>query len=185
LFSAVVAPFLLASIPMLQPDLQRATLNALLQISAQLPVNQTSAGISVTYPPEDAWLTSRWPLVINMLWSLALVIGLVTAVFAMLVKRWLLAFQQKRDNTLPDDVDGFREQSVGLRKWGVNLIVGLLPLCLHFAIAVFLIGLIPFTWHVSKALGVLVSTLVSVGVFLYGLAALLGHMVVSCPYTAP
>ncbi|KZT51607.1 hypothetical protein CALCODRAFT_124029 [Calocera cornea HHB12733] len=185
LFSAVVAPFLLASIPMLQPDLQRATLNALLQISAQLPANENAATADVTYPPEDAWLASSWPLAINVLWSIALVISLVSAVFAMLVKRWIVAYKENLTATSADNIHDIYSKSLALRTWGVSLIVTSLPLWIHIAVTLFLIGLMPFTWHVSTALGAIVTTTVLVSLVLYGAVSILPSIFHSCPYGSP
>ncbi|KZO96097.1 hypothetical protein CALVIDRAFT_555224 [Calocera viscosa TUFC12733] len=152
---------------LLVPDLQRATLDALLQVSAQLTPNGTAESIAVAYPPEDSWLTSRWPLVINMLWALALILGLVTAVFAMLLKRGLIRFNEERSTAFEDDDTGVRQLSLALRRV-VNSITTLLPLSIHIAIALFLIGLIPFTWHANIALGLLVTVTVAIGVSFYG-----------------
>ncbi|KZT52676.1 hypothetical protein CALCODRAFT_80471 [Calocera cornea HHB12733] len=186
LFSAVVAPFLLASVVLLQPDWEAAALEVLLQISTQLPATPSPDNATANYSSAAVWSSDFcMPLVINILWSIALVVSLVTVVFSMLVTRWLLAYKQKREALHVDDRNGRRELSQSLRRWGVHSIVTLLPVCLHLAVGLFLVGLALFTWTVKAVLGITITGLTSSAALLYVTVAMLPYIYPECPYGAP
>lgn len=193
LFSAVLAPFLLASMPLLQSDMQQATLNALLQISSQLPNNET---ISVSaYPPNDLWLQSNWPVLINILWSISLIISLTTAVFAMLVKQWIANSRAVFPSTSIDAPAGITasikalqhlyETSRNLEVWHVAPIVTSLPLFIHVAVALFLVGLAPFAWHANLSLGIVITLFDLLSLVLYATFTILPTIHQTCPYGSP
>ncbi|KZO93955.1 hypothetical protein CALVIDRAFT_566178 [Calocera viscosa TUFC12733] len=159
-FCAVVAPCFLVSISMLPPDVQKETLDTLLQISTHFPTNQTTPASPVIYPPEETSSNSyRLLLATNVLWLLALAISLVALILVMLIKQWSLNVRIRF--RLPGDWNPDASRKT-MRQWGTMLHSSLLPIFLHTAMALFLIGLILFTWQSNEGLGIMLTSLVGI-----------------------
>lgn len=91
-------------------------LQALVQISLQLKEGSVS---SQAYAYEEDWTPPVAAVVVNGLWYLALVISLVTAVFAMLVKQSIIAYRDSLTEVPEEDVRGRYLLFDSLQKWKV------------------------------------------------------------------
>ncbi|KAF8900594.1 hypothetical protein CPB85DRAFT_1228382, partial [Mucidula mucida] len=147
LFSAVVTSFLVQVSQNLQADFSEMSallLHDLLIVQLSMvngaTVNVTSPSVNPArkFDPDviDVW--------INGLWVVSLVTSLVVALSAVLVKQWLHRYM-----TFPSGTPGLRShirqfRFMGLEKWRVRIIIGMLPIIMHISLMLFLAGLALF-----------------------------------------
>ncbi|KZT52679.1 hypothetical protein CALCODRAFT_486967 [Calocera cornea HHB12733] len=182
LFSAVVAPFLIASYVLLQPDTQQATLNALMRISAQLSAGGNDADVpaaSNLASPSNATLGA---LYVNALWVISLLLSLISTVFAVSVKQWLTTYKERLPAPALACVRERHERYVSLERWKIAVIVNALPLIINLAVFIFLAGLVIYMWQSSNSLGALLCGLLAASACLYLTTVLLPFVWPRCPY---
>ncbi|KAF9018393.1 hypothetical protein BDZ89DRAFT_960150, partial [Hymenopellis radicata] len=79
---------------------------------------------------------------VNGLWFISLALSLTTALLSVLVKQWFHQYVSMPSGT-PQDRSLVRQYRFsGLQKWHVPIIVGLLPVLMHAAVAIFFCGLV-------------------------------------------
>lgn len=158
MFSAVLSAFLIASYPSLREDPFDRMVGALDRIATQTSSYTFDADTlkSTTLVPSGS-STPFEPLKndvrVNVLWFASLLLSLITASFAMLVKQWLREYLAVE---VPSPqarlrVRHFREPE--LRKWLVFEIAAALPLLLQLSLAVFFIGMCYFTLAIHPSTG--------------------------------
>ncbi|KAK0474811.1 hypothetical protein IW261DRAFT_1341270, partial [Armillaria novae-zelandiae] len=148
LFSAVVTTFVAQTSQGLQPDyaamsasllyesvlVQRAIANGSpVNTIAPSPLNPTIAFVPAT---TDVW--------VNGLWFTSLFLSLTTALIAVLVNQWLHHHLALPSGTPRDRSFTRQFRYAGFQKWRVQVIIGLLPVLMHLALAIFLSGLVIF-----------------------------------------
>ncbi|KAF8895794.1 hypothetical protein CPB85DRAFT_1229778, partial [Mucidula mucida] len=147
LFSAVVTSFLVQVSQNLQADFSEMSallLRDLLLVQlaradgTTLNVTTPSVNPAAKFDPDaiDVW--------INGLWVVSLVTSLVVALSAVLVKQWLHRYM-----TFPSGTPGLRShvrqfRFMGLEKWRVRFIIGMLPIVMHISLMLFFAGLALF-----------------------------------------
>ncbi|KAF9004450.1 hypothetical protein BDZ89DRAFT_1095711 [Hymenopellis radicata] len=149
LFSAVVTSFLVQVSQSLQADY--TAMSAILLhdlVAVQLSIAEgASSLLNITAPSVNPMQTFRpgsitvW---VNGLWVVSLTTSLVVALSAVLVKQWLHHY-----TSVPSGTPGARShlrqyRFIGLQKWRVSIIIGVLPLVMHTSLALFLAGLMLF-----------------------------------------
>lgn len=154
-------------------QLQRAQLNGIPIINVP---NSTLTPNSPFSPSDNAFL-------VNVLWFISLVISLSTALFAVLAKQWIYYYMTLVSGTARDKVRVRHFKFQGLEKWKVGFIIDLLPVFVHLALGVFLIGLIllvlPLDIRIARAVIILSGiTFVS-----YFISVALPIWRAECPYT--
>ncbi len=81
---------------------------------------------------------------VNGLWFTSLSLSLSAALISVLVKQWLHHYMILPSGT-PRERSRIRQyRYMGLHKWQVPLIIGLLPMLMHLALAFFFVGLVVF-----------------------------------------
>ncbi|KAK0492154.1 hypothetical protein EDD18DRAFT_1026800, partial [Armillaria luteobubalina] len=148
LFSAVVTTFVAQTYQNLQVDytamsasllyesvlVQRAIANGSSANSiAPSPLNPTIVFVPAT---SDVW--------VNGLWFTSLFLSLTTALVAVLVKQWLHHYVALPSGTPRDRSLTRQFRYAGFQKWRVEVIIGLLPVLMHLALAIFFVGLVIF-----------------------------------------
>ncbi|KZT50389.1 hypothetical protein CALCODRAFT_190038 [Calocera cornea HHB12733] len=73
----------------------------------------------------------------------------------------------------------------GINDWHVPSIITVLPLAIHVAVFLFLLGLVLFAWPVSIVLFILLTLLLLLGLGLYTTLAVLPLLFPGCPYKSP
>ncbi len=154
-FSAVVTTFVVQTSQSLQPDyaamsasllyesvlVQRAIANgSSVNTIAPSPLNPTIAFVPAT---TDVW--------VNGLWFTSLFLSLTTALVAVLVKQWLHHYVALPSGTPRDRSLTRQFRYAGFQKWHVQVIIGLLPVLMHLALAIFLVGLVIFLHPASAS----------------------------------
>ncbi|KAJ3474160.1 hypothetical protein NLI96_g12618 [Meripilus lineatus] len=188
LFSAVVATLIVEALNRLQQDPADTTAQLLRQISMQLNSLSINSGfINSTYmpPPPPPFSPVPYSLLVAILWSISLVLSLVTASLGMLVKQWLREFLAK-SNVSPEQCCQVRQFRIpGLRKYKVTEIAGFLPIILQIALVLFFIGLILFIRPIHTSVANLISVFVGIWLSFIVVTTLLPLFSPSCPYKTP
>ncbi|KAJ3480175.1 hypothetical protein NLI96_g8541 [Meripilus lineatus] len=188
LFSAVVATLIVEALNRLQQDPADTTAQLLRQISMQLSSLSVNSGfINSTYmpPPSPPFSPVPYSLSVAILWSISLVLSLVTASLGMLVKQWLREYLAK-SNISPEQCCQVRLYRItGLRKYKVTEIASLLPILLQIALILFFIGLILFVQSVHTSITIVVSVFVGIWLLFIVGTTLLPIISPSCPYKTP
>ncbi|KZT59306.1 hypothetical protein CALCODRAFT_431280, partial [Calocera cornea HHB12733] len=147
LFSAILSAFLVLSWSSLQADPNSGTSEALVAISQQLVLLSSGQPMEASVAYQAPTFTPPyWAVTVNCLWFTGLFISLLTAVLAMMLKEWLSAYSDGAVHVPLERVKQRQMRYNGLIKWNVPLIVSLLPLAIHVAVFLFLVGLILFAW---------------------------------------
>ncbi|KAK0449020.1 uncharacterized protein EV420DRAFT_1312871 [Desarmillaria tabescens] len=135
LFSAVLSAFVIQTAQNLQPDYtalvgyQRATSNV-----SSIPLSPFYPTISFAPSLADIW--------VNSLWFISLALSLTTALVAVLTKQWLHQYISVVSDISPRGRGRIRQyRYMGLEKWQVPMIIGLLPILLHVSLGLFFTGL--------------------------------------------
>ncbi|KAF9027431.1 hypothetical protein BDZ89DRAFT_1092225 [Hymenopellis radicata] len=160
LFSAVVTSFLVQVSQNLQADFSEMSallLHDLLVVQLAIVDGGT---VNVTTPsinPVDKFDPDAINVWINGLWVVSLVTSLVVALAAVLVKQWLHRYMMFPSGTprLRSHIRQFR--FMGLEKWRVRIIIGMLPIIMHISLMLFFAGLtlffiplrVPLAWTVG------------------------------------
>ncbi|KAF9036103.1 hypothetical protein BDZ89DRAFT_946743, partial [Hymenopellis radicata] len=148
LFSAVVTSFLVQVSQSLQADfieMSAVLLHDL--VSIQLAIAQGIPIANSTTPslnPASAFSPDGIQVWINGLWVTSLTASLIVALATVLVKQWLHHYV-----SLPSGTPGVRShvrqfRFMGLQRWRVHVIIGLLPITMHVSFTLFLSGLVLF-----------------------------------------
>ncbi|KAF9015960.1 hypothetical protein BDZ89DRAFT_962323, partial [Hymenopellis radicata] len=141
LFSAVLTTLVAQTSQSLQPD--RATESTLLlrEIASlqRAQINGTSIdsipSTPVDFPPSsiDVW--------VNGLWFTSLTLSLVSALLAVLIKQWLRHYMSFVSGTAKERSLIRQYRFMGLQKWHVPTLIGILPVLMHLSLA--------YSWLVS------------------------------------
>ena len=147
LFSAVVTAFIIESYKSLQQQPEDLTNDILMHLSRQiasLTLNGSFVNSTVHSFIAPSFQTPQSAVITNTLWVSSLVIALIAASLAILVKQWLheLLSYDTHDPMERLKLRFFRE--AGVERWKVFVIVSSLPFILGLAVYLFLIGLIHF-----------------------------------------
>ncbi|KAF9012841.1 hypothetical protein BDZ89DRAFT_963471, partial [Hymenopellis radicata] len=148
LFSAVVTSFLVQVSQSLQADfiemsavLLHDLVSIQLAIAQGIPIdNSTTPSLN----PSSAFSPDGIQVWINGLWVTSLIASLIVALATVLVKQWLHHYV-----SLPSGTPGVRShvrqfRFMGLQRWRVHVIIGLLPITMHVSLTLFLCGLVLF-----------------------------------------
>ncbi|KAK0441419.1 hypothetical protein EV421DRAFT_732294 [Armillaria borealis] len=189
LFSAVVTTFAVQTSQSLQPDYAAMSASLLYEsVLVQRAIANGSSVASITPSPLNPTIpfipatTDVW---VNGLWFTSLFLSLTTALVAVLVKQWLHHYVALPSGTPRDRSFTRQFRYAGFQKWRVQVIIGLLPVLMHLALAIFLVGLVIFLQPLRQALSWIIfagTVLVYTG---YVVAAILPILFPQCPYRTP
>ncbi|KAJ7643394.1 hypothetical protein DFH06DRAFT_1051662 [Mycena polygramma] len=185
LFSASLTAFLVESYQTLQPDSGAATVQLLTQISQQLAAPSVNLSLASLDGSEFRARTSS--LVCNTLWFISLTLSITCALLATLVEQWAREFLHRTEKH-PSPIRRARVFSFlyfGVRRFGMHIVVDLIPLLLHVALMLFLAGLIAFLVPINEFLMGLIGAILGVFLGIYSVITLLPVISSDCPYRTP
>jgi hypothetical protein len=116
----------------------------------------------------------------------SLSITLFVAFVAVLGKQWILYYT--RVTTWGNIVDRGKEHQaklVGLQKWGLYLIMELLPVLLQFALLLFGVALVVYLWNLDISIAEVVLVVTSIGLAFYGCIVIAATAYSDCPFQTP
>lgn len=143
---------------------------------------------NITFPsadPSAGFVPDSIDIWVNGLWVVSLTLSLVVALFAVLVKQWLHHYM-----TLPSGTPGINSHTrqyrfMGLERWRVSVIIGLLPIIMHVSLGLFLSGLVLFYVPLRTSIAWTVGTITGVVCVLYLTSNIIPLFVIQCPYKTP
>ncbi|KAK0188615.1 hypothetical protein F5146DRAFT_877256, partial [Armillaria mellea] len=148
LFSAVVTTIVAQTYQSLQADY--AAMSASLLFELVLVQRAIANGSSVDAIPASplnpriGFVPTTTDVWVNGLLFTSLFLSLTTALVAVLVKQWLHHYVALPSGTPRDRSFTRQFRYAGFQKWHVQVIIGLLPVLMHLALAIFLVGLVLF-----------------------------------------
>ncbi|SJL04929.1 uncharacterized protein ARMOST_08300 [Armillaria ostoyae] len=189
LFSAVVTTFVAQTYQNLQANYTAMSASLLFElVLVQRAIANGSTVNSITPSPLNPsilfvpTITDVW---VNGLWFTSLFLSLTAALVAVLVKQWLHHYVALPSGTPRDRSLTRQFRYAGFQKWHVQIIIGLLPVLMHLALAIFLVGLVVFLHPLQEAL----SWTICAGTLLvyaaYVTATILPILFPQCPYRTP
>ncbi len=189
LFSAVVTTFIVQTYQSLQADYTQASAMLLLElVSIQRALaNGTSLDAipKSSYNPSTTFIPSRGSVWVNGLWLTSLVLSLSTALIAVLVKQWLHHYTALPSGTSRERSHTRQFRHAGFQKWQVFAIVGLLPVTMHAALAIFFLGLVIFLVPLQVSLSWIVGSITAFVYVAYMISVFLPIFFCQCPYRTP
>ncbi|SJL04845.1 uncharacterized protein ARMOST_08216 [Armillaria ostoyae] len=189
LFSAVVTTFVVQTSQSLQADY--AAMSASLLYESVLVQRAIANGSPVTaiapspLNPTIAFVPATTDVWVNGLWFTSLFLSLTTALVAVLVKQWLHHYVALPSGTPRDRSLTRQFRYAGFQKWHVQVIIGLLPVLMHLALAIFLVGLVIFLQPLRQALSWVICAGTGIVYTAYVVATILPILFPQCPYRTP
>ncbi|KAJ7660732.1 hypothetical protein DFH06DRAFT_1089196 [Mycena polygramma] len=183
LFSASLTAFLIESYKTLQPDSGAITVQLLTQISQQLAVGNSSH-VALNDPEFRPTPAS---LVCNSLWFISLTLAITCALLATLVEQWAREFLHRTEKhpSSPRRARIFSFLYFGVRRFGMHVVVDLIPLLLHVALIFFLAGLVAFLVPINNFMMELISAILAIFLVVYCIMTLVPVISLDCPYRTP
>ncbi len=121
----------------------------------------------------------------NGLWFTSLFLSLTTALVVVLVKQWLHHYVALPSGTPRDRSFTRQFRYAGFQKWHVQVIIGLLPVLMHLALAIFLVGLVIFLQPLRQALSWIICAGTGLVYTAYAVVTILPILFPQCPYRTP
>ncbi|TRM63501.1 hypothetical protein BD626DRAFT_630015 [Schizophyllum amplum] len=188
LFSAVVTTLVVQSSQTLQPDYAQISASLLTELIAiqrawangQSIDTVPSSQLALGYVSPSA--LEKW---CNGLWFISLALSLSAALMAVLIKQWLQAYNSNISGTPKHQALIRQFRLIGIERWHVPLIVGLLPMILHMSLLLFFAGLSLYIFSFDIITGGLVGGLAVFFYTLYFAANIMPMFDPQCPYKTP
>ncbi|KAJ7832873.1 hypothetical protein B0H14DRAFT_2515013 [Mycena olivaceomarginata] len=185
LFSSVLTTFVAQTSQALSTDNTAVSNSILLELVAlqRALANGTSlesipsANTSFTAALSDVW--------VNGLWFTSLTLSLATALLAVLAKQWLRQYSSFIAGSAHERAMIRQFRYACFDKWGVQFIIGFLPVILHLSLGLFMAGLVVFLSALNRTIATVVGCIAG---FLFGVyitTNTLPILAIGCPYRTP
>ncbi|PBK97129.1 hypothetical protein ARMGADRAFT_1077230 [Armillaria gallica] len=186
LFSAVVTTFVAQTSQSLQADFTEMSANLLFEMINIQRAIASGASLDTVAPsplnPNITFIASMTSVWVNGLWFTSLALSLTTALVSVLVKQWLHHYMALPSGTPRERCLLQQFRFAGLQKWHVLVIIGLLPVLMHTALAIFFVGLVIFLGPLQDAIAWVVGTITVIAYMAYLMAHILPLFFPQCPY---
>jgi hypothetical protein len=178
LFSAVLTAFVIQANASLQEDSAQTAVDALYHISLQLHDPSVAP-----LPARSPFQPASYDVRVNAIWLCSLILSLVAALLAILVKQWLREYM-----TWTSMISG--KESVALRQyraqgwdnWYVSQWRYAIPGLLQAALVLFFWGLVDLFWNVQATIAIIVTSLVGVSLGVLLMISFIPVINAQCPY---
>ena len=126
-------------------------------------------------------------VVVNALFYASLGVMLLAAFIAMLIKSWVREFDRGlQAMSLPEQRAKTREfRYLGMQRWRLPEMVGILPLLIQISLLLFFIGLIVFLFPISKPAFGVTTAIFGIGILYYSITMSISVFVTSSPFHSP
>jgi hypothetical protein len=126
-------------------------------------------------------------VVVNALFYASLGVMILAAFIAMLIKSWVREFDRGlRAISIPEQRAKTREfRYLGMERWKLPEMVGVLPLLIQISLLLFAIGLVLFLFHISKPSFGVTTAIFGIGVLYYFITTSISVFVTSSPFHSP
>jgi len=187
LFSAVVAGFLIFSIPLLQPSPIDTTNELLTKISQQLSANGTGSAQPLSPADKSSFQPPFSAVWVNTLWSISLYLNLASALCATLMQQWTRRYMQMADRPYdPPKVARIRAFFAdGAVQFWLAAAFETLPSLLHLSVLLFSLGMTVFLININHIVAYVSSTFVATGYLVYFIFTIMPLFYPNWPYRTP
>lgn len=127
----------------------------------------------------------RFSVAINTLWSLSLVVALITASIGILVKQWFHEYMARDTQDPQEQLQIKLYRDVGMDKWRVFEIAAFLPLLLQLALLLFFVGLGLFLYELNAVVGWITTGVMIFWLVFFLFATFIPVVSAQCPYKTP
>ncbi|KAK0496573.1 hypothetical protein EDD18DRAFT_1167148, partial [Armillaria luteobubalina] len=189
LFSAVVTTFVAQTSQSLHVDNSAITASLLFEL---INVQRAAGNGSLVNDVPRSGLTpfsdfhptasNSW---VNGLWFVSLSLSLSTALFAVVTKQWIHQYMSVPSGTPRDRCRVRHFRYMGLERWGVDLIIGMLPVLMSLSLGIFLAGLVIFLIPLRVSIASAVGSIAFTSFAAYFITNVLPIIHLSCPYRTP
>ncbi|KAK7456361.1 hypothetical protein VKT23_010608 [Stygiomarasmius scandens] len=192
LFSAVVTTFVIKTIEALEPDFGQITAQVTATfMQEQIQILRAAGNITaINIIPSstinlDGVPASTKDLWINGFFFASLSLSLATALISVLVKQWLQAYTSLSSGNAKERAMIRQFRFSGFEKWGMQGIIGGLPLILHASLGLFLVGLALYVSQLHSSLCWIVVVITVLSFIMYIGSIILPLIWIECPYRIP
>ena len=180
LLSAIVATFLLLSVPQLSPDSGSQTVALLTQL-----VN-ASSGAPVVLVQSTPFKAPASIVRVNVMWFLSLILSLCCALLTTSMQQWARVYLDYAQSGPPRKRARIREYMFeGVEKFRLQRAIGTIPFLLHISVFLFFAGLIDFLLPINTVVAYSALSCVAAFAFGYVISTLLPIWRPNCPYRTP
>ena len=126
-------------------------------------------------------------VVVNALFYASLGVMILAALIAMLIKSWVREFDRDlQAMSLPEQRAKTREfRYLGMVRWKLPYMVGILPSLIQISLVLFSIGLILFLFYISIPSFSVITAIFGVGMVYYAITTGISVFVISSPFRSP
>ncbi|KAF4580471.1 hypothetical protein EYR40_003191 [Pleurotus pulmonarius] len=185
LFSAVLTTFVAQTSQSLSNDDAAVSVSLLSELVMIQRAMANGTSIGSIPPAETTSGPSRGDVWVNGLWFISLTLSLSTALLAVLARQWLHQYTTITSGTSRDRCLIRQYRFDGLTKWRVLILIGLLPVLLHIALGLFLMGLVIFLVPLNPVIGWTVAGITFLVYLIYVISNILPLVNPQCPYRTP
>ena len=181
LFAGFLSAFLIELLNRLEPDPMDIIQDVLIYQTQMMRNSSLGPYVPPDFsPPEHV-------VIVNALFYASLALMLLAAFVAMLIKSWVREFDRGlRAISHPEERAKTREfRYLGMRRWGLPEMVGILPLLIQISLLLFSIGLVLFLFHVSTPSFRVTTAIFGIGIFYYATTTSISVFVTSSPFHSP
>ncbi|KAJ6493839.1 hypothetical protein DFH09DRAFT_1002900 [Mycena vulgaris] len=185
LFSGVLTTFVAQTSQALSPDNTAISNSILLELVALQRAQANGTSLASIPAADMSFTVARSDIWVNGLWFTSLALSLTTALLAVLAKQWLRQYSSFITGSTRTRALIRQFRYACFDKWGVRLLIGLLPTVLHISLFLFITGLVVFLYSLNRALARVVAC---IGGFLFGaymITNILPIFAIRCPYRTP
>lgn len=178
---------------LLQPAAPDPSIAVLQQISSQLSsfsihppfVNSTQPSSTTRANANTPPPVPRWAVWLNALWFSGLILSLSSASVGIMVKQWLNEYRSGVSGTSRPAARVRQYRLNNLRTWRVEDIIGVIPILLQLALALFLSGMLILLWTLHETVAAIASTLVGLLALFTVVTTILPLVNHKCCYLTP
>jgi hypothetical protein len=181
LFAGFLSSFLIELLGRLEPDPIDIIQDVLIYQTQMMRNSSLGPYVAPDFsPPEHI-------VVVNALFYASLGVMLLAAFIAMLIKSWVREFDRGLGAmSLPEQRAKTREfRYLGMERWKLPEMVGMLPLLIHISLLLFSIGLILFLFHTSKPSFGVTTAIFGIGILYYATTVSISVVFISSPFHSP
>ena len=181
LFAGFLSAFLIELLRRLEPDPMDMIQDVLIYQTQMMRNSSLGPYVPAEFSPPE------YIVVVNALFYGSLGVILLAAFIAMLIKSWVRQFDRGlRAMSIPEQRAKTREfRYLGMKRWKLVEMVGIMPLLIHISLLLFAIGLLLFLSRVSKPSFSATITIFGIGVLYYVITTSISVVVASSPFHSP
>jgi len=181
LFAGFLSSFLIELLGRLEPDPMDIIQDVLIYQTQMMRNSSLGPYVAPEFsPPEHI-------VVVNALFYASLGVMILAAFIAMLIKSWVREFDRGlQAMSLPEQRAKTREfRYLGMERWKLPEMVGVLPLLIQISLLLFSIGLVLFLFHISKPSFGVTTAILGIGICYYTTTTSISVFVTSSPFRSP